>query len=251
MTTRAHVGCSQWTPDSSLAIMVTFDLISVCPARVKRYSLISALRRQRVSVNRTFLFLSKAWLLPLLGLMVLSDCTCTVRSWNELNPAHESKQPLMLFGRYNLSIKAYTSEPFNLFVNLVFVNKVSALANTDTIPICIVDSLSFEGACLAKSIRLVMPSWYDIERDLERKGQSAYGWPYRDKDLYRTGQEIVPGGYAMLHAWEWPKTCERNSVVTMNVYARILDRKTGAMIARDRATARYVVTKKAQLEGGS
>ena len=175
----------------------------------------------------------------LVGVILLTGC-CPI--WTRTVPvrvfkAVESQQPLTMFDKYLLDPKSASDSAvshclFQCFVS--FVEDVPANVPHDSIPIFVVDSFCFEGACLDSSFCIVPIGYAEYDRRLVEVGRLR---PPRKSQLHNLDlawdkDRIWPSGFIIWDGIELPVDCASLDV-TVVIHARLLDRPSGREIARE------------------
>lgn len=128
-----------------------------------------------------------------------------------------SERNVQMFGRYSLDIHGLGEEPFPLICDISFLQKHGANSQIDSIPVFVIDSFCFEGACLSYR-------WCVAPKI------SSLGSRSNLPDIVVTDGKIVPYGYYAANAV--PPECN-DSEFRVGIHARLLDRKTGALIGSE------------------
>ncbi len=200
-------------------------------------------------------------LVPLLVLLTaLSALGCgywVVHNFHRTDPV----QPIELYGRYAMTIFGRYIDSSDSTVFRVYVDFVEPHEDTsmiDTIPILIVDSVSFVGACLTDSVAYRLNNSDDIGERYYwewRKTANPRMWksfepaPRFGGDLSWRTEKLDPTDYEIRTRRLLPEKCDGRDLY-VNVYFRELDRRTGAVLERDYRRFWFKVTTKRGMSMG-
>lgn len=157
----------------------------------------------------------------------------------------KEERPVTMFDNYFLRMSGLAIDTFTVaaFVcRLDFKNKVPDTSNFDHIPILVIDSFCFEGACLEEDHCRSTISHAEMDREMDkREGRKPYTSPYPD-DLGWGREEgyLFPSGYRVRKALRLPVGCKDQQIVVV-VHARLIDRTSGEVIAQDAKRVRFEV----------
>jgi hypothetical protein len=154
--------------------------------------------------------------------------------FKQLTPA-ESKEPAVLFDQYILEMygKADSADSqYSFLCDVEFVEKVPKSTPRDSIPVFLIDSFCFEGACLEQSYCDVPIGFHEYELRMSKiRGYPSITSPV-DTDLTWSHKYYLPLGFLVWDRIELPMKCEDKGVAVM-IHARLLDRLSGDELARE------------------
>lgn len=148
-----------------------------------------------------------------------------------------------VFDRYELEIHGVVSNYPHMTIRAYFTSKVPEMAAYDTIPILVIDELCFTGPCLSEEICRAAISGEEYYGKMSRElhlQRTIQEEPFRDNDLWARNGVLVPDDYLVEKTPKLPSACE-NTIITITVHARILDRKTHKELARESKPAQFKV----------
>lgn len=185
--------------------------------------------------------------LALAGLILLgAELTgCRVLHWRSFEPS-EHQTPIVMFDRYLLRMDGYASGPNNLYVEVDFVNDIRDTTHIDSLSIFVIDSLRFCGGCLDSSFSVHPETWAETQPEIccvGYRGSPQSNVPFRDSDLYFFDGKLVPGGFEVTNAYSLPDSCT-NLDVSVEVQAKLLDRKTGLELERESRVVQFLIQNK-------
>jgi hypothetical protein len=170
----------------------------------------------------------------LLPILVLS-CVWVTRI--EFKPL-DKELPVTMFGKYKISFGVVGPGAPNLRCYIDFLSYVSPTADTNTIPIFIIDSLCFEADCV-NSKRCYQP-----QSDYDRGAPSRDGPfnPGTTKDLDTAKGEMIPRGYKVSKAPCFPDSCVKTEA-TVVIWARLVDRVSKRGISAEEKRVQFNIKK--------
>ena len=178
--------------------------------------------------------------LVLMATLILASCqSCFMVNYAHFRPI-ESEPPVMMFETYELDMGSSAPSRYSLkhfSCNVIFRGKIPSGTNFDTIPIFVVDSICFEGACLIGNICV------DTTRDSVyqysglRSGFLFSAYPRRHEDL--PFHMFYINSYS---GFEIPMECENQEIFVVT-YARLIDRITRNELARESKSTQFQLTK--------
>lgn len=165
----------------------------------------------------------------------------------EFNPL-KGQTPIILFGNYLVDMHGYAAGGHNFYCDFAFVHITGDTTNLDTIPVLILDSICFRGACLNGDFCLNPTSWFDQDQESIRKGHGQYHSHglIRGRDLYYVAGRVVPGGYSLMNAYRLSEKCDKNDVIVV-LWVRMLERVTGKEIARESKIVQFRIKRGSRL----
>ena len=176
--------------------------------------------------------LNERWLRPGSILVIFMFLCGGCVSWTQFRPA-ESELPITMFGRYDLNIGGNLGWHDITYVDIRYLTKICDTMNTDTIPILLIDSMCFLGSCFDSPFCFRPTTWARIRDSVYYANHGENPWvPFRDSDLFYYDQQIIPGGYRLEDAYSLPESC-RHSVVSIELYARLLERPSHKELSRE------------------
>ncbi len=185
-----------------------------------------------------------------LSLLMLSiiPSGCTIYTQKDFIPV-EIPRPVTLFDRYALRMIGCKQHIYNdLVLYIDYLDPVPDTTPLQSLPILVIDSLYFEGACMDSLVCCKPISHYDELYSMSNTtGIDIY---FAAKDILRRDEQYIPDGGSIRQISWWPKACN-NQNVFVTIHARLLDRSTGQIIAQESKRVEYFVKKKTNLGAGS
>ena len=170
--------------------------------------------------------------------------SCATVTFRNIRPSKEHR-PVVMFNRYLLKLEGGAlagDTTINFSCDVDFVEKVRIESGYDSIPIFVIDSFCFSGECLNSSIchtpfNNVQFNEYMVE---------TVGLPYRHvnkrfpEDLTWNDKYILPTDYSLVKTQivTVPLACKDKNM-TVTLFARLLDRTTGKLIAEEVRTVEF------------
>lgn len=186
---------------------------------------------QTISVLLTFLFV--------LLTSVLCSCMGSIRVFDPLR----SEMPVKLFNRYEIEFSGYEARAsgFLMRFDVYFLTKISSESPISTIPILVIDSVCFSGACISVPVCRRMRSWKEtVSKYPDFDHSWMYGRPLPGMDLWVRREVIIPTGYNLESGPYFAHACYGPSI-TAEINARLLDRATLTEIARETKTVKLEI----------
>lgn len=169
-------------------------------------------------------------------------------SYLQFRPISDER-PITMFGRYKVDIEGIADMAHALHCNLDFITPSFDTSNIDTIPLFLVDSLCFEGACLEHSFCRRLQGRFLSDTEF-RSGWS--GPPRRElgHDLVLCWMGLFPVGYVLRDTLGMPPSC-RDRDISVWIHARLIDRVTGQVVAQESKRVQFEIKKKHGIDIGS
>lgn len=179
------------------------------------------------------------------GLVSSSGCA----KFRRFTPVSEA-QPVTMFGLYELDMGGAAVDgkrvcTFSCYVR--FVDEIPVTANTDSIPIFVIDSFCFQGECLDSDCCNRPRSGHDLSLKMQRERRLFFDAPKITDDLSDGGGYLVPTDYSVWENIDLPITCVDNDI-TVLIHARLIDRVTGEEIARESKRVPFLIKKYKRLD---
>jgi hypothetical protein len=155
----------------------------------------------------------------------------------------EKPQKTILFDRYSVEISGYKDRIYDyVTVDVELINPNVDTAMVDSIPRLVVDSVCFDAPCLGYPDCFVVlhPDTQKLERYLVPNEYFPYPDSQPKSDLYFLNGQCYVGGFQFAVDDRLRLKCSKKEV-TASLYARILDRRTGLLLATEVKKAPYQV----------